>query len=227
MSKSIFDPSVSENLSDVFTSMTTPKAVEAPKVVSEKKEEKKEVIEEKKEVVSEEAELGSDFNKLFESCFAEECGCDKKKKKVVKEESDEYADAGLDIDADVDVDVSAEGDMVEVPRALLDELYSYIEDSMGSEDESSVDDIDFELPEEGTEYSYLKNLLPKTSITDTPKQKNKTSESAKKTGIADEHKSARDGKVSFLKNILGSYLKIKDTPKQKNDTPVGETPTNK
>lgn len=233
MSKNIFDQSTQDKLSDVFGSMTTPKVIEESTETPVETPVKEEVNTE--EVVNTEApkqettHVGDAFDAVYNSIFQEkECkDCDKdcekdcKCKKVVSEEVDEYTEELPDSDDSYDEDV-----MVSVPKALLDELYAYVEDTMGSEDESSVDDVDFELPEEGTDHVVLANKLKNTEATGSPKQAHKLKKSAGKTGKTAQDSNVRSGKASFLKNLLGCYV-AKGSSKQKNDTSVKDVPVNK
>lgn len=127
-----------------------------------------------KRVLEESAsENGQDFNTIFNnlkskfeikgtleecedgSCGKKSCGC--KKRKHLKE--NELPMGGGEETFDDVADDYNEDKMVEVPVALIDELSSYIKDAMGSEDETEIDQEEFEQLEE----SAKKFFTPKSN----------------------------------------------------------------
>jgi len=196
MSKSIFEESASEKLANIFTSMTRPQAV-----VAESNETGKGLLDRK--LVTEGLE---DEEEIFQ---------------------DEPIGGGLDDDieddlSELDDDFDKEGEMVEVPRELLDQLVTFLEDPMDEEETSDVDDIDFEIPEESIEYSTLKSLYS-TTQKGSPKQKNKTKPSSKGgvyTGVGGKE---RTGKAEILKSIIISYLKQNGKATEKTKWSAGQS----
>lgn len=229
MSENIFEESTQSKLSSVFKSMVTPKT-QTQEVIKESKEtqpvKKVEIVEEE-ENIEPTSKVGSKFDSAFKSIFSEKVGCDDcdddcdckdKKKKVFKEESEDYVE--LEGGDEGYEDEYTEDKMVSVPQALLDELYSYVEDTMGSEDESNVDDVDFELPEEGADVKLVKSRMADTTVQGSVKQKNTVGTSVAKTGDCCADKNSRDGKVEKLKQILGGYT-TNGSVKQPNKGKVG------
>jgi hypothetical protein len=211
MSQSIFEKSTQGKLSDVFGAMTTRSA---PKTVVEESTAApvettpapvaEVVVESDAPVVTPKTLVGTRFDEVYNSIFSEE------------------AELDVSIDGDIDLEggdeYEEEGEMVQVPKAILKELLAYMEDTMGDEDSS-----DYELPMEGADYTVAKNQMGNTTKTGSDKQSNKTGTSASKTGQATDKKESRTGSVSFLKNLLSCYV-AKGNTKQANKLSVGDQP---
>lgn len=120
----------------------------------------------------------------LEECGDGSCGCDKKKKKEsgMKKKSKyskkkggkmqynemdrgmlfkEHEDAGMDYEEESPEDFYEEDDMISAPIALVKELMAiaeefmvYAEDPMGSEDETEIDQEEFEQLEESSKSMY-------------------------------------------------------------------------
>jgi len=207
MSKSIFEPSVVENLSSVFSEMTTQtqptKTKPSKRVVRESVESNKGVTPAVATIVKEKSvKTLSSFNAVFNAVIGE---------------SDEFDDIDMDVDVDVE-DGVGEGEMVEIPRALLDELITYLEDPMGDDEESDVDDFDMDLPEEKIQVSKLTTKGGST-VSGSVIANDNTKQSAKKSGSACGKK-VRDGKASLL-NRLYSF-KVSGSPTAKVKMVVGQ-----
>jgi len=186
MSKSIFEPSVSEKLSNVFSQMTVGSTQQAPTTLTES--------------------VASPRKRLFKRTliregFEEELPEDE----VYQSEDDLESDLDLIDDSEGDEFEDA-GEMVEVPRELLDKLISYLEDPMADEEVAEVDDFDFEIPEEKTQYSTLKSLFSDTTAKGSGKQKNKTSVSSK--GVYTGADKVRTGKAEILKALKACCAKV-------------------
>ena len=189
MSKSIFEPSASESLSNIFSNMTAsasrpPQQQQQPQVVTESKR------------------LFRRANsKLLKEGFEEEIPTDE----VYGSEGDIEDD--LDLIDDEEGDLGEVGEMVEVPRDLLDQLISYLEDPMADEDTVVVDDSDFEIPEEKIQYSTLKSLFGDTTSSGSGKQSNKTTPSST-GGVHIGADKVRTGKAELLKALKQCSAKV-------------------
>jgi len=205
--KSIFDPSVEETLSGVFQHMTSP----ARKVAR------------KSRMVSESVTYSStsrpSFDKIFNEAFDEEDEFADNAPDQLGVDPTEFDSPDVEGDFEDGDEFEDDGveDMVSVPKALIDELISYLDDPIGDND---IDDPDFDIPEEKTDYSTLKNVLNNTVATGSVKAKTKT-KATKKSG-AYTNSIDRSGKASILKNLLASCLAVSHSGKQKSKLEVGK-----
>lgn len=191
-----------------------------PQIVQESSKNPEKVIEEsktkktptKKEIVEETSEkseiLGSRFNEIFQKVFTNPS---------IQEEEVE-GDLEVSFEDEDEESIVDEESMVSVPEALIKELYGYISDLAGPEDSDVVDDVDFDLPEEGVSVGgqsctgggkptadggtiNRNKQVGGTKIDDKTKTRGVGS-----TGIVADFKGDRIGKLVDLKKALGSYV---------------------
>lgn len=161
-------------------------------------------IQEESTEIDESPKLGSKFNQIFDSIF----------KDTIEEDYDEMEGDDLTF-SDEGGDDYAEDEMVSVPSSVIKELYAYLEDSMGAEDNVNLDSSGVNLEEaynggedmDGTG----KPMTAKNKMNNHTQTGSKTvndslgTKGVGKTGDACGKKD-RDGKPHELYNLLKNYM---------------------
>lgn len=163
--KDIFTPSTDQLLAEQWNKMKSGRKtpVKSPKQNGIKEPKVGVVFNKPKDY-----KIKSQFNEIFDRMVEESCSkCGKddipfkkshkarssKKKRGIYGESEGVEDIDVSPEEVQTIeDEYGEDKMVSVPKALLDELVSYIEDPMGDEDVTDIDQPEFEELEEGFKY---------------------------------------------------------------------------
>lgn len=146
--------------------------------------------------------FGSKFNDVFKKVFVEQ----------YDEEYDDSMDGPPPTDEfedEEDYEFEDEEEMVSVPVAAIKELYAYIEDTMGPEDESDIENLDIELEESDNSGApkQLPNRMGDLQKTGNPYQSDKIKTcGVGKTGHVGGNSKDKSGNPVKLLNLLGQYL---------------------
>jgi hypothetical protein len=223
---SVFNDENHESLQSKFQNMINPTLVEE-KV---KPVEKKVIVENnevspKTETIKENTQskaVGSKFNEIYNACYGDTLVSENDELSLGMGGEGEYED-----EASIDYE-GGEDDMIQVPSSVIRELYAYLEDSMGSEDGSDVENLDVELDLELEESndgtpSALSNKLGDLVVKGKTVQNDKLgTRGIGKTGSGGGNGKDKSGTPQKLINIL-SHLIVKGSGRQ-NGLKVGEQP---
>lgn len=223
---SIFQDETHASLQSKFQNMINPTLVKeqvdsTKEVIVESKTEETVSKPEDTKQISESNNVGSKFNEIYNSCFGNTLVSEDAELSLGVEGEDSYEE-----DPSIDVEYEGEEEMIQVPASVIRELYAYLEDTMGAEDVTDVEnlDIDVELEESNDgKPSALPNKLADLTVKGKTVQKDKTGTvGVGKTGNGGGNSKDKNGTPQRLSNIL-SHLIAKGTARQKG-IPVGKPP---